>query len=134
MDKKNTRILAFVILSFLILLSVFEIYSCPIKTIFGISCPTCGITRAIISAIQLDFSKAFYYHLFWPVAVLVFILYLLYEFKVMRLNKKALLLIAYIICILNLIYYLYRLFNGSDIVYYNFTDSLIYKIIKLLYQ
>lgn len=132
MDKKKTRVLVLVILSFLILLSAFEMYNCPIKIIFGLSCPTCGITRAIISAIQLDFTKAFYYHLFWPVVVIILIVYLLYEFKVVRLNKKILLLIACIICILNLIYYLYRLFNGSDIVYYNFTDSLIYKIIKLL--
>lgn len=35
---------------------------CLIKNIFGIECPGCGITRAIISAVQLDIVKALEYN------------------------------------------------------------------------
>jgi hypothetical protein len=32
---------------------------CLIKTIFGVECFGCGITRAIIAAVQLNFTSAF---------------------------------------------------------------------------
>lgn len=35
---------------------------CLIKNIFGIECFGCGITRAIISGVQLDFIKAIEYN------------------------------------------------------------------------
>ena len=44
----------------------FGIYKCPIKTIFGINCPSCGMTRAFIAAIKLDFRSAFQYHPLFP--------------------------------------------------------------------
>ena len=41
-------------------------YRCPAKKIFGIECPGCGLTRACLSALRLDFKSAFEYHpLFW---------------------------------------------------------------------
>ena len=38
---------------------------CPIKYLTGISCPGCGMTRACLSALRLDFSAALYYHPLW---------------------------------------------------------------------
>ena len=35
---------------------------CLIKNIFGIECFGCGITRAIIAGVQLDFTKAMEYN------------------------------------------------------------------------
>lgn len=35
---------------------------CPIKFITGISCPGCGMTRAVLSILKLNFKEAFYYH------------------------------------------------------------------------
>ena len=131
MCKKKTSIII-ISLTIIILLSILEIYHCPIKSISGLSCPTCGITRAIISAVQFDLSTAFYYHLFWPVVPIGFIGYALYAFKIITINKKILLMNAYIICISNLIYYFYRLFSGSNIVYFDFAESLIYKIINII--
>ena len=32
---------------------------CLVKNIFGVNCFGCGITRAVISGIQLDFNKSF---------------------------------------------------------------------------
>ncbi|MBQ7380270.1 MAG: DUF2752 domain-containing protein [Clostridia bacterium] len=36
--------------------------TCPTYLIFGICCPFCGMTRAHLAALQLDFASAFYYH------------------------------------------------------------------------
>ena len=44
------------------LLVVIFIYKCPTRFIFGIPCPSCGMTRAFLSAAKLDFKAAFYYH------------------------------------------------------------------------
>ena len=35
---------------------------CLVKNIFGSNCFGCGITRAVISGIQLDFNKSFEYN------------------------------------------------------------------------
>lgn len=49
--------------------------TCPIRYLVGISCPGCGMTRACLSALHMDFSAAFAYHPLWgalpPVAALV---------------------------------------------------------------
>ena len=37
-------------------------YSCPIKIIFDINCPFCGMTRAHLAALSLDFKAAFESH------------------------------------------------------------------------
>ena len=39
--------------------------TCPIRYIWGVSCPGCGMTRACLSALRLDFSAAFVYHPLW---------------------------------------------------------------------
>lgn len=45
---------------------------CRIKTLTGLPCPTCGMTRAWLSALSLDLSSAFSWHpLFWTVPLLV---------------------------------------------------------------
>ena len=44
---------------------------CPVKTAFGYECPGCGMTRAVIYALQLDFRGAFEHHsMFWSVPLL----------------------------------------------------------------
>lgn len=131
MNKMKKNIFVYILLCIIFILSILKIYYCPLKYFFGLSCPTCGLTRAILYALQFNFSKAFYYHLFWPFVIIGFIIYLLYDFKIIKINKKYLLFISIIICFLNLIYYFYRLFNGSSIVYFDFTESLIYKILNL---
>lgn len=40
---------------------------CPFYRVFHLPCPTCGVTRAWVSALQGQFLAAFRYHLFFPV-------------------------------------------------------------------
>jgi hypothetical protein len=48
---------------------------CLFKNILGYECYGCGMTRACISAIQLDFSAAFYYNKMY-IVVLPILIYL----------------------------------------------------------
>lgn len=44
---------------------------CIFKTLFNIECIGCGMTRAFLSAIKLDFVSAFSYHkMFWSMPIL----------------------------------------------------------------
>jgi len=49
-----------------ILIAIVFFYRCPFQRLFGMDCPGCGMTRALLSALCLDFEVAFTYHpLFW---------------------------------------------------------------------
>lgn len=55
--------------------------SCIWLYLFGIECPGCGMTRACISALGLNFQKAFSYHpMFWSVPALL--LYFFFDGRV----------------------------------------------------
>lgn len=52
--------------------------SCVFQTVLGIACPGCGMTRAMLAAVQLHFKEAFQYHpMFWSVPILY--LYFLFD-------------------------------------------------------
>ena len=85
------------------ILSIISIMGCPIKRIIGFSCPTCGMSRAIISLLKLDFIKYCYYNLMaLPVLVSLFI--------ILMSGSKKYITISYIILILNFIYYFIRVY------------------------
>lgn len=46
-------------------------FSCLFQRFFGISCPGCGMTRAMLAALRLQFRAAFAYHpMFWSMPIL----------------------------------------------------------------
>lgn len=60
---------------------------CIFALAFGIPCPFCGMTRAFMSALRLEFASAFTHHaMFWSLPVLY--LLLLYDGKIFN-NKYA---------------------------------------------
>ena len=50
--------------------------TCPIKFLTGVSCPGCGMTRAVLSALRGDFKAAFYFHPLFPLPFLGGLIYL----------------------------------------------------------
>ncbi len=42
-------------------------YRCPVKLIFGIDCPGCGMTRAFLAALRFDYGAAFSFHPLFPI-------------------------------------------------------------------
>ena len=44
---------------------------CIFLSLFDIPCPGCGMTRALLAALRLDFKQALFYHpMFWSIPVL----------------------------------------------------------------
>ena len=105
--------------------------SCPILKLIGISCPGCGMTRALISAIKLDFTNAFHFHPLW-LLLLIFalILTILYIFE----KKRVFNVFLFILVILFLITYVYRLlFSDNTVVIINIEKGLIYQVLRFLF-
>ena len=66
----------------LLLIVVFDV-SCPIRIASGFPCISCGLSRAWLSALRLDFSAAFSFHpMFWSIPVLY--LYVLFDAKLFK--------------------------------------------------
>ena len=42
------------------------LYHCPFRYFFGVACPGCGMTRALLAVLRGDFAAAFGYHPLWP--------------------------------------------------------------------
>ncbi len=89
-------------------------WPCLVRHFTGVPCPSCGLSRAWLSVLRLDFASAFSYHpMFWAVPVLG--IYLLRWDKPLHLAEKwayILLLAAYLLC------YAARLtawFNGNAV-------------------
>ena len=74
MKIKNLKfkiIITFAMLIYAAVLYLIPGISCPILSITGTQCPGCGMTRALFSALMLNFRQAFEYHfMFWSVPVL----------------------------------------------------------------
>ncbi len=79
---------------------------CPVRCFFGIPCPGCGMTRALLSALRLDFSAAFAYHPLWvavlPAAALI-------AFLAIKGRKKALYVTITACSLLLLFVWIFRL-------------------------
>ncbi len=71
MDKQfRDRLKTLGIVAVVLLLCVVLKIPCFMRSVTGIPCPSCGMTRAWLAALQLDFSAAFSYHpMFWTVPV-----------------------------------------------------------------
>lgn len=58
-------------------------YQCPLLKLTGFICPGCGMSRAWLAALRLDFSQALYYNpMFWVIPVVM--LFALYDFNLFR--------------------------------------------------
>lgn len=71
--NKRTFIKLIFIFCYLGIISVLYYFRvpCVIDYLFHIPCPGCGMTRAVISAINFDFIAAFGFHpMFWSVPVI----------------------------------------------------------------
>ena len=63
------------------------LYQCPIRLLFGVECPGCGLTAAVLAAAKFDFKSAFSYHPLFLMPIIT-IVYLSFR-KKCRLPKTA---------------------------------------------
>ena len=99
------------IVAFYLLLEALGI-TCPIKYLTGISCPGCGMSRALLSVLRLDFASAFHYHALWPLLFVLLPYYLYCRNKKIRMSRTVL----GISVVLFLAYYFYRILYGDDTI------------------
>lgn len=100
---------------------------CPIKFVTGISCLGCGMTRAWLSLLKLDFAAAFYYHPLYAVPPLAILVYLLKS----KINIKIYKIIMLTIISAFIIIYLYRLlFTEGDIVVFEPQNNILFRLIR----
>ena len=79
---------------------------CPISSLLGFPCPTCGVTRALLSLLRFDFRASLSYH---PLAVpLTISVWLLINLEDLR-HKKTALAISLSVVVLNLVLYIFGL-------------------------
>jgi len=78
---------------------------CPIYFFTGVSCPGCGMTRALFSLMQFDFNTALYYHPLIFFCAVLFPVLAIVHLKKKYTAKKILILIFIVVFITT---YLYR--------------------------
>ena len=103
--------------------------TCPIKFMTGISCPSCGMTRAYLSLLRLDFKSAYYYHPLFVLPALGLIIYIFRD----KFSKKFLRAIEVSFVLVFLIVYVFRMMDPKDtIVVFRPYESIFYKIFIFL--
>lgn len=129
--KKHKDLLQFlVILAGYCLIAMLLELPCPIKFVTGISCPGCGMTRALVSAIRLDFAAAFHYHPLWILLPPVALLWLCIGERRPRLARVGLIAVA----VLFLVTYVCRFIWGDrTVLVFAPQDGLIGRIAAVLY-
>jgi len=132
MNRNRKYLFEFIIAVFIFYVFLFSIgITCPIKALTGVSCPSCGMTRAWISVLKLDFKSAFYFHPLFIMPLLYLIVFLLQKYipsKIIRLLFILSLIIIFIV-------YFMRMADASnDIVVFRPFDSLIYKFYSKIFS
>jgi hypothetical protein len=99
--------------------------TCPIRFFTGISCAGCGMSRAWIALLHMDFAAAFRYHpLFWVPIPAVLIFWYRDRFPI-TLYRAGVVLVT----VLFLTVYAVRMFDAADmIVVFKPTDGFLYRI------
>ena len=85
---------------------------CPIKFLTGISCMGCGMTRAYLSLLHLDFAGAFRYHPLFSIPVIATVIFLFRS----RISQKIVKVLLFTTIVLFSIIYLLRILDPSDTV------------------
>ena len=87
---------------------------CIFRLMTGIPCPGCGMTRAWLAALRLDFSAAIAYHpLFWAVPI-AFVLAFVREETTSGKVKRGIDIVVATLCVLVIAVWIVRLVNPAD--------------------
>ena len=80
--EKSKKQIVLTLCVFALALAVYSLLiGCPLRQLFGVKCPMCGMTRAVLSLLRLDFSGAFHWHPAWPLVLILLPLYVILELR-----------------------------------------------------
>lgn len=132
MIKKIFKCILVLILAFAIILA-FNI-KCIIRTLIGIPCPGCGMTRAWIEAINFNFYEAFKFHPLFLLAPILIILIIIRGKESTDKYTKYIDISIVAIIILFLGVYVFRMYRcfPSDIPMNINRESILFRIINLI--
>lgn len=124
--KDKTKNFIFFVLAIIIFYALlFALgFTCPIKALTGISCPSCGMTRAYFSLLRFKLSLAFAYHPLFPLPVLVLVAYI-FRGRLSDRFKKITIILGLILVFA--VYFVRMADPSDDIVVCRPRDSIIYK-------
>jgi len=77
---------------------------CPIRFVFHVQCPGCGMTRALLSALRFDFASAFAYHPAWAVVPIAAVLAVVFGITKREKAQSAVLAVSALLLIAAHIY------------------------------
>ena len=97
---------------FLIFVLLLEV-PCPILALTNVSCPTCGVTRAMLALLKLDINLYLTYQPFALPLVVVALLGIHYKF--VR-HQKSVKVYIYIVIVSNFVYYLLKLVKYKAVI------------------
>ena len=100
---------------------------CPIKFISGLSCPGCGMTRATLALLRLDFGAALHFH---PVSFVMPLIFGLLVFFYLKQNRLGIKVTVSVFITLMIAVYILRLALGSDIVTLTPKEGAIYRLVS----
>lgn len=103
---------------------------CPIKFITGISCPGCGMTRAVRSLFAGDVAGAFYWHPLWPL-LLPLSAYFLFDECIPKKASRALL--AFFIVSFAGVYFYRLVFTDNVAVTVDIGGGAVVKFFKYIF-
>ena len=84
------------------------VITCPIRAIFGIPCPTCGVTRAFLSLARLDIYGYLHYNV---MAVPLFLAVILTIHRGLFKRKLPIDILLLVVLAVNTVYYIFRLWS-----------------------
>jgi len=113
-----------------VLVGIYLSIGCPLRFFTGVCCPGCGMTRAVLALLRLDFSGALREH---PLVVLLpfAAAWLVLRCLGRRMPKKQEQFCTVCVAAAFLAVYFIRLFLGDPLVKPDFSSSVFHKIFLL---
>ena len=105
----NRHILYFIVICLFIFIITYFKIGCPFLRLFGVPCPTCGVTRAVISLLNGNPRGYLVYHPF-AVPLVLSVLLMLHINKLK--HQSEIFAFSVFVLLANLVWYIVRLING----------------------
>ena len=110
-DIGNTRWAIIVIIAYFAFLKTVTGSACPVVAMIGYPCPACGLTRAFVCLLHLDFSGALKIHAFIYAVLLYLLVFLWNRYVRGRRAGKRLLVLGVMLIVCMILYYIWRMIH-----------------------